>query len=116
MIHAKDFLTKQKEINGAITDNELKIVDSFERYVDRVIESKYDTFDKAILVESCYFTFKYDPFMKNMTTYSATQRSRMTDELTKRYVDSGWTVSTETHGEGSMNEVDYHVLKPQTQR
>ena len=110
MITPKEFLQKQKEINSAITQDDILYANELEKYIDDVISSKFDTFNTEIYIEASYIEGRYHPVTKSMTSFSATKSARIRKEITSRYEKNGWKIKTETLGEGSMNEMDYYVF------
>lgn len=110
-IHVNDFLENQKVITKTITDKELEIVDSIEKYIDEYITKFYDTFTNEIKLDLCIADFRFNPINKTRTNFSDTSRIRMNKELSKRYENVGWLVKTFIDTSGSMNEQDLWILK-----
>jgi len=78
-----------KEIlDGALNQEELKLVKETEDYIDSVIRDKKSD---EVYIDYTYVNFNYHPKLKNQTQSLHSKRKfKMTEELKKRYKNAGW--------------------------
>ncbi len=97
----------EKLVNTPLTEEELRLVDEAEAYIDNIILEKFDL-DCEIRIPSRFPLFKCSP-SKDYNNFGLKEgrRIELQLELEKRYSKAGWVISN--NYQDSMSD-DYWIL------
>jgi hypothetical protein len=88
---------KEKSQKSPLTESELAIIDSVEKYIDKEIHRQYKSSGNKIHIDLHYADFSYLPGSKNHEGILNLGEDRvrlMRKELDGRYKKAGWKINT----------------------
>lgn len=90
---------------------ELGILNQVCRYIDGIIEEKFDETEK-IKIFLYYFNFTTDIGTNERIVLHPKRKVLLVKTLKKLYNDAGWDITYDIDERGGMNTVDYAILTP----